>query len=352
MHTDFDPRIAVVADVFSETYEIPSVMIVSMVGTDQENAEKLSYKGCTKCNFKKMAEDGVCSRCKGTESADRFILNCTISDPTGSVDGTMFHQAAEEFLADDELIFKPCVALVYISPDTRTPGKHVLEIFAVKPMYTVNGVLNVFRAPAARFLCSGNKVMPTYPKEVIMSGMSQTSVCGMFCTSFRFVVKIKSSKATTVMDETVDGMSCEHTAECCLSSDSICLKLAGCFDAVQPLFALKKKDMVHVLCTFTGHRNSEDLPIYTPLKIFAISDEDKNTVLKSFKYEVTQVQAHFGNSAEIESPQMSTPDMKRKTDDNRTFCSPGWSSPQRRLKIAKTDDATNAGLGLLELPRA
>ena len=112
-----------------------------------------------------------------------------------------------------------------------------------------------------------------------------------------------------------------------------------------PLFGLKKKDIVHVLCTPSGNCTSDDLPIYTPLKIYPIRDEDKDTLLKAFKFEVAQVQAHFAKTVEMGSPLDRTPDVKRKAADNQTFSSPGWSSPPRRLKISKTDDATKAGLG-------
>ena len=52
------------------------------------------------------------------------------------------------------------------------------------------------------------------------------------------------------------------------------------------------------MCTPSGNRTSDDLPIYTPLKIYAIRDEDKDTLLKAFKLEVAQVQAHFAKTVE------------------------------------------------------
>ena len=294
----------------------------------------------------------MCDKCGGTSCEDRYILHCTISDPTGSVDGTMFHQAAAEFLDDEELSVKPCVALVNVTPDSRTPGKHALEIFALKPMFTASGLLNVFRAPLAGFPCSGTTVVPTYPGNVKMNGMSQTSVYGNFCSHLSFLLKVTTSTPITDVEDQVDGMRCQQTAECCLTSARLCLKLAGCFNAVAPLFGLKKKDIVHVLCTPSGICTSDDLPIYTPLKIYAIRDEDKDTLLKAFKFEVAQVQAHFAKTVEMGSPHDRTPDVKRKAADNQTFSSPGWSSPPRRLKISKTDDATKAGLGLQGQPSA
>ncbi len=352
LQSGFDPSVTSEENVLMETYEIPSVMFMSVVGTDQTDVETLSYKGCPKCNFKELGQDGVCAKCGGTLYEDRYILHCTISDPTGSVDGTIFHQAAEEFLADDELSVKPCVALVNVGPDSRTPRKHALEIFALKPMFTASGLLNVFRAPPARFPCSGTRVVPTYPDKVMMNGMSQTSVYGNFCSHVRFLLKVTSSKPMTEVQDQVDGMRCQHTAECCLTSARLCLTLAGCFDAVAPLYALKKKDIVHVLCTPSGNCTSDNLAIYTPLKIYAIRDEDKDTLLKAFKFEVAQVEAHFAKTVEMGSPHDTTPDAKRKAADNQTFSSPGWSSPPRRLKISKTDDATKAGLGLQKPPSA
>ena len=141
-------------------------------------------------------------------------------------------------------------------------------------------------------------------------------------------------------------MRCQQEAECCLSSARLCLKLAGCFDAVAPLYGLKKKEFVHVLCTASGKRPNDNLPVCTLLKIYTIRDEDKDTLLKAFKFEVAQVQAHFAKTVELTSPHERTPDAKRKVATNHTHASPSWSSPPRRLNISKTDDATKAGLGL------
>ena len=93
-------------------------------------------------------------------------------------------------------------------------------------------------------------------------------------------------------------------------------------------------------------RPNDNLPVYTPLKIYAIRDEDKDTLLKAFKFEVAQVQAHFAKTVELTSPHDGTPDVKRKSATIHTHASPGWLSPPRRLNISKTDDATKAGLGL------
>ena len=107
-----------------------------------------------------------------------------------------------------------------------------------------------------------------------------------------------------------------------------------------------RNDIVHVLCTASGKRPNDNLPVYTPLNIYAIRDEDKDTLLKAFKFEVAQVQAHFAKTVELTSSNERTPDNRRKAAINHTHHSPGWSSPQRRLNISKTDDATKAGLGL------
>ena len=288
----------------------------------------------------------MCGKCGGNSCEDRYILHCTIADPTGSVDGVMFHEAAKDFLAEDDLQVKPCVALVNVTPDSRTPGKHTLEIFALKPMFTVSGVLNVFRAPTVRFPCSGSKVVPTYPEKVITNGMSQTSVYSNFCSHFRFLLMITTPKPITELQHQVEGMRCQRTAECCVTFARLCLKLVGHFDAVAPMMGLKKKDIVHVLCTPSGNSTSDDLPIYAPRKIYAIRDEHKETLLKTFKFEVAQVEAHFAKIVDMATPLDRTPDVKRKAADNQTLSSPSWSSPTRPLKISKTDDATNAGLGL------
>ena len=71
LHSEFDPSVASAADFVMDTYEIPSVMIMSIEGTDQTDVETLSYKGCTKCSFKKVGQDGVCGECGGNSCEDR-----------------------------------------------------------------------------------------------------------------------------------------------------------------------------------------------------------------------------------------------------------------------------------------
>ena len=51
--------------VSSQSYEIPSVMVLSVAGTDHEDPQSLSYRACTKCHFKKTEKDGTCSKCGG-----------------------------------------------------------------------------------------------------------------------------------------------------------------------------------------------------------------------------------------------------------------------------------------------
>ena len=140
-------------------------------------------------------------------------------------------------------------------------------------------------------------------------------------------------------------MRCEHTAVCCITSYPISLKSAGSFDTVALLYNLTKKNTVHVLCTPTGQVNSTGLAVYNPLKLYAIQDEDKETLVKAFKYEVAQVKLHFANK-EVENLSFDeeTPNSKRKATDNHIFSSPGWSSPRRRLKISKTGKAVSAGI--------
>ena len=43
LQQDFDPDIAGSSNIFINTYEIPSVMVMSIAGADQANMEKLSY---------------------------------------------------------------------------------------------------------------------------------------------------------------------------------------------------------------------------------------------------------------------------------------------------------------------
>ena len=80
------------------------------------------------------------------------------------------------------------------------------------------------------------------------------------------------------------------------------------------------------------------------MKLYVIQEEDMDTVLKTFKFEVKQVKSHFEKAAEDESTSLNTPEKKRKAAENQTHSSPGWSSPPRRLKINKTDDAASVGV--------
>jgi hypothetical protein len=119
---------------------------------------------------------------------------------------------------------------------------------------------------------------------------------------------------------------------------------AGSFNTVAPLYGLRKKDMVHVLCTTTGQSNAAGLVIYKPVKLYVIQDEDMNTVLKTFKFEVKQVKSHFEKAVETEPTSLNTPEKKRKAAENHMHSSPGWSSPPRRLKINTTDEAAAIGI--------
>ena len=122
------------------------------------------------------------------------------------------------------------------------------------------------------------------------------------------------------------------------------MKSAGSFDTVAPLYRLTKNNTVHVLCTPTGQKNFDGFDVYNPLKIYVIQDEDNETLLKTFKYEVGQVKAHFSNKVEGLSHDEKTPDNKCKATDNHLFSSPGWPSAARRLKICKTNEAAAAGI--------
>ena len=60
------------------------------------------------------------------------------------------------------------------------------------------------------------------------------------------------------------------------------------------------------------------------------------------KFEVKEVEKHFGTKMEDTSQDLQmTPEIKRKCTDSHRY-SPGWSSPPRRSKISKTDDAAGA----------
>ena len=167
-----------------------------------------------------------------------------------------------------------------VAPDSRTPGKHALQIFAIKPMFTADGLLNIFRAPPARFYCSDTQVTPAYPCDVVANGMSQTSVytCSSRCLAtidqrlhFQSVVRILGLR-----------VALGHVSQC------------------------------HARC---------------PHQLMRMLWGQ-------------HVSAHPLAFLQLEH----TPEIKRKTSDNQTFSSPGWPSPLRRLRISKTDDAASAGV--------
>ena len=95
---------------------------------NSDDGQEFSYHGCPQCNFKKMPEEGGCEKCCGVVHVKRYLLYVTIVDPTRSVEGTAYHDAASELLKEPETLVKPLVALVHLAPDNRNPTKHALEI--------------------------------------------------------------------------------------------------------------------------------------------------------------------------------------------------------------------------------
>ena len=102
--------------------------------------------------------------------------------------------------------------------------------------------------------------------------------------------------------------------------------------------------MVHVICSLTARIEKSSVATFKPLKIYTFQEEDQDTVAKAFKYEVEQVRRHFQKVPEAIPDTEETPDIKRKIEANQTRSSPGWSSPQRRLKLRKTTDASDVGV--------
>ena len=265
LESEFDSSVAGQGDIFQDTYETPSVMIMGYPGPDWGDCGiGLTYRGCPKCSFEKINEDGTCGKCGGSEYEDPYLIRCTIGDPTDTVEGVLHHEAAKEFIADEELLLKPVAALAHLGPDNRNPGKHALELFAFKPMFTATGVLNVFRSPLARFSGSGDRVTPTRPNDVKTNSLSQTTVHDVFSTTVRFLLKIASTAPSTKVEDDVEGMRCEQTAQCCISAADVTLALAGSFDTVSPLYHLKKKEIVHVLCSPTAKSSDDGTPTFRP----------------------------------------------------------------------------------------
>ena len=113
--SEFDPAIAGAGRMFQATCEIPSIMILGCSGPNMDCPWEFTYHGCPKCNLTKLGESGTCAKCGGSDYEDRYLIKVTIIDPTDSVEGVMFHDAAKEFLADADLILKPVVALAQLN---------------------------------------------------------------------------------------------------------------------------------------------------------------------------------------------------------------------------------------------
>ena len=139
-------------------------------------------------------------------------------------------------------------------------------------------------------------------------------------------------------------MSCKQEAECCITQAKIILSSAGSFDVVEPLYRLRKNDVVHVLCDPTTLTETDGTAIYQASKIYPILDADTGSFMRAFKFEVGEVRAHYGRESETTENNMSTPDLKRKAEDNQLFSSPAWASQTRRLKIQTTIDARMVGV--------
>ena len=105
------------------------------------------------------------------------------------------------------------MSLAHLGPDLKKPGRHALEIFAFEPAVATSGLLNVFRAPPARFLGNCEPSIPACPGDVKINALSQTIVHDVFCSNARFLLKISGSKPTTDKQDGVDGMSCKQEAE-------------------------------------------------------------------------------------------------------------------------------------------
>ena len=328
--------------VFDDTYEIASVMFISLSGPDSTNESLLTYKGCKACKYKKLGEDGKCSTCGGADFDLRYLLHVKMADPTYTVEGVVHHDSAQDFLSVEDLMQKPMVVLLHVGPDTRNTGKHAMEIFSVKPMLSATGCLNVFRAPVLRFHLSGDRVMPTVPAEVRLNKMSQSIVYDTYSSSVRLLVKITGDSETN-RDDNVDGMRCELKAQCCVSGSDIVLVMAGSFDTIRPLYCLQKRQIVHAVCTTRADKNSDDLVIFKPIRLYAFSQEHAESVVRAFKFEVEEARIHYAKPAADPNDDTAST-LKRKVQDNHAKESTGWASPKRRLKPNKTADCTMAGI--------
>ena len=59
LRAEFDPATATQHDKIEQAFEIPSAMVMSIGGTDDEDGNALSHRACEKCKFKKLGKDGL-----------------------------------------------------------------------------------------------------------------------------------------------------------------------------------------------------------------------------------------------------------------------------------------------------
>ena len=75
-------------------------------------------------------------------------------------------------------------------------------------------------------------------------------------------------------------MSCKQEAECCSTQAKIILSSAGSFDAVEPLYRLRKNDMVHMHCDPTTLTETDGTAIYQASEIYPTLGADTDSFME------------------------------------------------------------------------
>ena len=169
----------------NELYEVPAILVQDVRGTNEDCPDDLFYMGC-KTDRRKF-KDGMCPKCGGTEQQKVFLGTVAFADPTGSLEGTIGHDAisalGEPFStspkASDFLVrfgAAPSIIRVRIRPSGYKPGIHQIDVLSVDPAVSPDGVFAAFQSSARRIRSlSGGALLPARPADVKADRMGQVS---------------------------------------------------------------------------------------------------------------------------------------------------------------------------------
>ena len=348
-------------------FEVPAVILQDIRGGSlaDDSSDSLLYTACSKC-FKKMADSHSCPKCGTADTVTRHLAHVTVSDPTGSVEATVYHDAVATLLqavdvekdASGDIVptcgavlaagaALPLVVRIRVKPNSYKPGTHMAEILGFKSSWTDAGILNVYRASPVRLQPSGAQVPPVIPNDVEANMLEQMLVHKHPCQYFRLLVDITSKRPDTESQPDVDGMTCKRVVQCAISKQSLILTQSGSLDAIHAFYSLQQKSLVSAVCSAVCDVSKDGAPTvreFLVAHLHVVSNVDTDAVRKVFKFELAEVVKYFSRAYTKVTD--STPQQaKRSATEGGVGSSPGWPSPKRRLQIRATDEAAACGLG-------